>query len=210
VGGRGSGRSRSLKNGETPEQFLESTRSGSEQCPAHWNGRATTLTTRHGITAPFAWTAPSRSRLGTAFLSRDRKGAGEQLFPDRLLRAPAARWGRHGLLCSRLRLGRPRVFQKRVLLSLDPPESVPQFGAHRQDGLDPVVLLEPSHLCPVDETALQDEDLDHVAAQGVQHEGTVVVQGDRVHDGLGRRAAGRGGGSRSVFSNWSMVASMRR
>ncbi len=52
--------------------------------------------------------------------------------------------------------------------------------------------------------------IDLAAAQSVQHEGTVVLEGDQVHYGLGLRAAGLGGGRRSVFSKRSMVASMRR
>jgi hypothetical protein len=43
------------------------------------------------------------------------------------------------------------------------------IGAHRQDRLDPVILLEPSHLGPVDKTAIQDEDLDHLAAHRTDH-----------------------------------------
>ena len=52
--------------------------------------------------------------------------------------------------------------------------------------------------------------IDLAARQGVQHKGAVVLEGDQVHQGLRLRAAGLGGGSRSVFSNRSMVASMRR
>ena len=89
------------KNGERPERFRLGIRTGAGECRWCLVGERWSL-------------REASARIG----ARPARVSGGESGLDG--------W-RHG----ELRLGRPRSFQERVLLSLDLPESVPQFAAER-------------------------------------------------------------------------------